>query len=445
MHKEQVYRKYSDEFKEVINTFPKRTNNRLLFFLISLITFGLFLGWIIKSPDVILAEVKVTAKKPPINIVSRISGKIKLKINSFGELVHKNDYIALLENSANEEHIFKLKEALQSFSFDTIPNFNEFSFALKYQLGEIQSKYFEFIKTLYEVNQLNTLNKYELEKYSLNNQISSIKKSIEKRKEILNFKHENIILFSKNVSEDSILVKVGAIPRIEFEKNKSRLIKEKEYSIVEENQIIKDQLSILDLNNKLSKIQYEKVEVIDKLNVKLLTDYQELINAIHLWEQSYVFISPIDGKLENLKFLGNNQFIEKGEALFSVLPSDNEIIGQAFLPSEGAGKVRVGQKVKIKLDSYPFQEYGIIEGEIDKISLIPLEKIYLVRIKLSNGLISDNGLELNFSKEMSGQAEIITQKRRLLARLFEKFKYLLEKKRNNNIINKKNDKETNEK
>ncbi len=446
MHEEQVYRKHSDEFREVISTFPKRTNNRLILFLLTLIVIGFCLGWFIKSPDVILAEVKVTAEKPPITLVSRLAGNIKLKIQKFGEDIEKDQCIAVLENSANEEHIFTLKKKLESFSFESIPSFDKFSFALNFKLGELQNKYFEFIKTLYELNQFyNNNNKYELEKHSLNKEISSIQKSIQKRKQIINLKHQSIKLSSKNVTEDSLLVFHGAIPQIDFEKNKKSLIREKEASITEENEVIKNELNIITLKNKLSALSIEKLEVIDKLNVQLLTNYQELMSSINLWEQNYAFISPIDGKLENLKFIVNSQFIEKGEMLFSVLPKDNKLIGQALLPSEGAGKVKSKQKVKIKLDSYPFQEFGIIEGVVEKVSLIPLERNYLVSINLSDGLISDNGIELNFSKEMSGQAEIITQKRRLISRLFERIKYLLEKDRNRNIIKKDDNKKNDEK
>lgn len=434
MHEKQIYRKHSDEFREVIERFPKRSNDRLLILLLSIVVIGFLFGWFIKSPDVILAEIKVTAEKPPIAIVAKIAGNIKLKIFDFNKIVEKGEYIAIIENNANEDDMLQLKRVLENFSLTTEPKFEDYSFALKYNLGEIQVDYLEFITTIYEINQVNSQNKYELEIKSLKDQKKKLFESIDKRYELLKVKDQNIKLSESYSKNDSILVSKGAIPKVEFESSKKILLKEIESSISEENEIIKDQLNIVSIDNKITSLNIENTETIQKLNVNLLTNYQKLIGNILLWEQNYVLKAPIRGKLERLKFVSNSEFIKQGEATFSVLPENNNIIGQAQLPSEGAGKVKPGQKVSIKLDTYPYQEFGIISGEVKSISLIPLEKTYLVSVQLPNGLVSDNKVELNFSKEMSGQAEIITEKRRLISRLFERLKYIFEKDRKENII-----------
>ena len=78
--------------------------------------------------------------------------------------------------------------------------------------------------------------------------------------------------------------------------------------------IIKDKLNIITLKSKMSSLTVEKVETLENLNVTLLTSYQKLVSGINLWEQNYVFKAPVKGKLEYLKFLTNNQFVNQGEA-----------------------------------------------------------------------------------------------------------------------------------
>lgn len=434
MHEKQVYRRYSDEFREVIEKFPKRTNNLLLVLVFVIIIIFFLLGWFIKSPDIILAEVKVTAEKPPVALVSKVSGNLKLKINNNNVDVSEGDYIAVIQNNSNEEQMKDLKEKLEGFSFDSIPNFKDYSFALNYNLGDIQNSYFEFVKTIYQLNQFYENNKYDFEIYSIKKQIHTINNSIVKRGEILDVKEKNIEISKNTVNTDSILVKKGAIIKLELEKSKKQLFSELEDRAFQENEVIKDQLNIVTLQDKISSLSIENKEVLENLNVTLLTNYQNLINGLNLWEQNYVFKAPFNGKLDYLKFVTNNQFIKQGEPLFSILPLNNTIIGQAFMPSDGAGKAKIGQNVTIKLDTYPYQEYGSLIGEIKSISLIPLEKVYLVNIDLPNGLKSDNDVNLNFSREMTGQAEIITEKRRLISRLFEKLKHAFDKKRRKDIV-----------
>lgn len=439
MHENQVYRKHSDEFRDVISRFPKKSNSLLLALILFIIVVGLILGWVIKSPDVILAEVKVTAQKPPVALVSKLSGNIVLKNAEIDTQIKKDEYIAVIENSANENHMQHLKSKLGDFKFDSIPSFEEYSFALNYNLGELQNTYFDFLKTIYELNQFFANNKYAMEINSIENQISYIHSSINKRKEILDIKNSNIRISKKNVKTDSVLSKKGALIPFEYEKSKKLLFRELEDKAFQENEVIKDKLNVVSLKDKITSLSIENNETLQGLKVKLLTNYQNLLNELNQWEQNFVFKAPFDGKLEYLKFVVNNQFINQGESVFSVLPLNNIIIGQAFLPSEGAGKVDSGQEVIIKLDTYPYQEFGSLVGKVKSISLTPLEKVYLVNIDLPSGLKSDNGIELNFSREMSGQAEIITVKRRLISRLFERIKYAFEKKRKKDILPEEND------
>jgi len=48
------------------------------------------------------------------------------------------------------------------------------------------------------------------------------------------------------------------------------------------------------------------------------------------------------------------------------------IIGKADIPSTGIGKVKSGQTVNIKLDNYPYMEFGMIKAKIKNISLVPI-------------------------------------------------------------------------
>ncbi|MDR0505267.1 MAG: hypothetical protein LBH32_00395 [Dysgonamonadaceae bacterium] len=41
-----------------------------------------------------------------------------------------------------------------------------------------------------------------------------------------------------------------------------------------------------------------------------------------------------------------------------------------LLPASGAGKVKIGDKVAIKLENYPYKEFGYIEGKVKSLSLV---------------------------------------------------------------------------
>ena len=116
--------------------------------------------------------------------------------------------------------------------------------------------------------------------------------------------------------------------------------------------------------------------------------------------------------------------------MVNIVPnSSSKPIGKVNLPILHSGKVKIGQNVKITLDNYPYMEFGMLEGKVSNISLMPdSENMYLVDVELSNDLTTTYKKELLFQHEMSGQAKIITKKISLLGRVFNNFRYLFSDK-----------------
>lgn len=102
-----------------------------------------------------------------------------------------------------------------------------------------------------------------------------------------------------------------------------------------------------------------------------------------------------------------------------------------LLPAAGAGKVTPQSAAIIKLDNYPYMEYGSVDGRVSDISLVTKEEqvanthveTYLISIELPQGLITNYGKKLDFKYEIKGTAEIIVNDRRLIERLFDNLKY----------------------
>jgi hypothetical protein len=117
------------------------------------------------------------------------------------------------------------------------------------------------------------------------------------------------------------------------------------------------------------------------------------------------------------------------------VPKEETAFGQVVLPAQGSGKVSKGQEVIIKLDNYPYMEYGTITGRIKSISLttntIKTEKAeietYMILVDFPNKLKTNYGTNLEFKAEAKGTAEIITNDRRLIQRLFDNLKYIVKK------------------
>jgi len=120
----------------------------------------------------------------------------------------------------------------------------------------------------------------------------------------------------------------------------------------------------------------------------------------------------------------NNEFVFANDELMTVVPvgeeSTGEIKGFAALPFEGAGKVEVGQRVNIWLESFPAEQFGAVIGEVKNIALVPQKNSYLVEVALPNKLKTTYEKYLPFSQQMAGRANIVTEERRYLERILDK-------------------------
>jgi HlyD family secretion protein len=165
-----------------------------------------------------------------------------------------------------------------------------------------------------------------------------------------------------------------------------------------------------------------------RFKIGLTETHDQLAAEIAQWEQTFVLKAPKDGVVSFSRFWSEDQNVTEGDVVLSVVPENpGNLIGKMDLSIRRSGKVETGHAVHIKVDNYPYMEYGLVEGTIQSISLVPTDQYYAVEIALPEELQTNYGRSLEFDQEMSGMAEIITEERRLITRIIDPFKYILEK------------------
>ena len=90
-----------------------------------------------------------------------------------------------------------------------------------------------------------------------------------------------------------------------------------------------------------------------------------------------------------------------------------------------SGKVRVGQRVMVRFMNFPDQEFGIVNGIVSSISLVPSGDNYVVEVSFQKGLVTDYDKQLPVAREMQAQADIVTEELRLIERLFMPLKKII--------------------
>jgi hypothetical protein len=189
-----------------------------------------------------------------------------------------------------------------------------------------------------------------------------------------------------------------------------------------EGEIAQKKQQIAGLNVRILAIQQgEDVDNMSKYQ-ELRQSIATLSSKIERWKQTYLLVAPTDGIVSFYRTPQEQEYIQQGDRVLAIIPYQeyDNLVGEVQLPIEGSGKVEMGQAVQIKFASYPFQEFGLVEGVVESKSLLPKDNKYFVKIALPNGLRTTYGEELGFRQQMKGTVEIVTGDKRFFERALEK-------------------------
>ena len=155
-----------------------------------------------------------------------------------------------------------------------------------------------------------------------------------------------------------------------------------------------------------------------------LESFYQLKKAVKDWNLNYVFRTSIDGRVSFLQLWSENQNVNAGDNVFTIIPTKEKgFIGKVKAEALNSGKIKVGQKVNIRLTNFPDREFGVLNGIIKNIALTPdKDNDVLIDVALPNGLATSYKKQIVFQQEMSGSAEIVTEDLRLIERLLYQFR-----------------------
>ncbi len=417
----------SEEIQEILTNPPAwivRWGITLIFMFTCII---LVLSFMIKYPDFITAKVLVTTKQPAEKVISRYSGQIDKIFIKNRDTVKTNQKLAIIKNTANFKDVYTLKQII-----DTIPfSIKQFKFPFEkttnFNLGDINVAYINFEKSYTDYFLLKELDPYT-------NQLSGNKVSLKETENRLRNKIIQKRLLEKEIAIKRIdldrsrqLFEKGVISKQEYEQNQLNFIQMEKSINSMAISISQMREAISSTSRTLKKTQINKQEDNTRFLNNLAQSYDLLKEAIRNWEYKYLLKSSIDGVISFQDYWGNNQFVNSGSVVFSILPTDtSSLVGKLVIPSQNAGKVNIGQKVFIKLDNYPYQQYGVLIGKVANFSISPNDEgQYTVFVDLPNGTLTSYNKNLSFSQELLGNAEIITENLSVAERVLYKFRKLL--------------------
>lgn len=129
--------------------------------------------------------------------------------------------------------------------------------------------------------------------------------------------------------------------------------------------------------------------------------------------------SPVDGTVQQLSVAAPGAVVKPADPIMVVVPEGGALVAEVLIANKDVGHVRVGQAVEVKLEAFPFTDYGTVPGRLMQLSrdAIQDEKLGLVfqaRVQLDEPVASTGARRLIVAPGLAATADIKTGTRRIV-------------------------------
>ena len=214
---------------------------------------------------------------------------------------------------------------------------------------------------------------------------------------------EDLRYEEKSFMRDSSLFRMNVVSEQEYDESARHLLQTRNSVMSFKSQMTATELSVIQLEQQLVELSIQEEDETLSFENDIRTSWERFYAGIRSWKLAYLLTAPIGGKVSFVHKWDKGQFINAGEHFLTVVPEGvQSILGLVKVPQFSFGKVSTGQKVNVKLDGYPYMEYGMLVGTIGYLSSVPDEQAdtqnapqYTAEILFENGMKTTYGKELD--------------------------------------------------
>ena len=407
----------SGEVREILGSPPQKATKLVFYITMGMIVLLLIAGFTFQYPEIIDGDLTASAPKAGILAV--------VKVNE-NDIVSKGQIIAIFENDADVDDVLELENDLDKLSTLDEDAIRAYTPNRSLELGpQLELQYQDFISSLEFVPLHSGDQTNQEELFGVDDEINQIKRLNRSLMSAIESAENEIA--AKQKSKGNIADLYGKSPsKVEYSKEILDIeqgIKSLESYIGQSrSEIEKNNEKIKSLNSKKLQLRSVHKTGVNERIFQLGQNISSLRKAIAIWKSDNIVYSPANGQVSFYNNLEIKKRYIKGEELAAIIPiSDKtEYIGLVNIPVKGSGKVKDGLAGNLKFHRYPFMEFGSVKGTVSKIYPLSKGNAYSVEVTLDKGLVTNQGKTLEYYQQMEGEAEIITENRLFIGRLFDK-------------------------
>jgi HlyD family secretion protein len=388
--------------------------------IVFMLIFGLVFaaGFMVSYKETLVSSATIMSGKEPKEIPIKQSGKLIKLFAKNESAVIESQTIAWIESTADHSQVICLSQnadsAIYYLSNNKDTNLTHLFLGPFDHLGELQIHYQNFIAAQQQFNN-DFINGYTQTRISqLLREISFQEEVAVNVKDKIELSKKELAISEEMLKDNNMLYQSKVLSKHQF--------KELEAKVISQKRILPDLLSEL-IQAKAAKNQ-KLIEITEVRHLKLehRKNFEQNLNTLRSvikeWELKYIVTAPCEGKINLNKTMENNQNVVAGQSIGLVNPMDNNYYALIKMPQFNSGKLELNQPVHLRLDAFPFAEFGTLEGKINYISNIATDSGIIVTVALDKGMRTSSNIVVPFRNHMNAQAIVQMSDMRIIEKLY---------------------------
>ncbi|WP_392532622.1 HlyD family efflux transporter periplasmic adaptor subunit [Nostoc sp. C117] len=466
---------WSQITKESLDSFPQVWTRGLLYFLVVFVSIILPWAMLSKVDETGTARGRTEPKEKTIKLDSAVAGTVAQIRVKEGDYVKAGQTLLVLESELVKADFQQAQDKLEG-QLNRLAQLNasknQLFVSLATQQQQNQSQQLEKQTQIDQARQnLDALkNAYQLQKEEKLAQVNQAQQTLEHSKTTSKLAESSLISTQREVQRYSKLNKEGVVPEInvvekeDIAKEKQKVYEQTQSDIEQAKLTLSEQKSsyersIQQINTDIEQARlrlkeqergYEALTRSNQLAVLKIAEQQKSLDTDITSLQSEIaqnkrqilslrfqlgqreIRATSSGTLFHLPIEKAGSVVQPGTMVAEIASLNSPLIIRAQMATTESGSLRTGLPVKIKFDAYPFQDYGVVAGELIKISPTTTEidtpngkmAAYNLDISLKQSCIPSANKCIPFRPGDTASAEVIIRQRRIIDFLLDPFKKL---------------------
>ncbi len=418
----------SEEVQDILTALPNWLTRWGNLVILSIITGLLLIAWFVRYPDVVTGSATLTTLHEPAYVYARTSGNVRVLQVGEGAYVHEGQLLAEISSSLKQHQVDDLQRRLQAAravlagTLATLP----LEVVGTASLGELQPGYNMLREQLNSLAQLNAPY-YAAAASRVQANAARYTQSVAIYKAKLDIMQRELDNARQRYQAQQQLYANKVIAHLDLLKEESAYnqkindVADVRQNIVQTSQLLANE------QKQLAEMHFNSSESRRKLHASCISQIKFLEAQIQRWKQLSDVLAPASGQVVFLEKFSPGFYARADKPLLAIVPSNEQFVAKVKVPASRYGKIKTGQRVRLALDNYPFQEYGFLFGIVSEKSYIPVEKHYELIVLLPHSLHTSYQHHLAYKPAMPATADIIVEEQRLLERLFYSVRQLLQR------------------